>query len=283
MDMRLDPIDTWIKRGASEVFSVTTMVSPEMAARLLERNSDNRPVRWKGATRCVEAYAKAMQRGEWMLNGEAIIVASDGNLNDGQHRLNAVVAAQVPVPMVVQFGVERDSRHTLDQGIARTPGHILAMQGERSTNQLASALHFLWCYETDQSFHNRFTPEQMINVLDAHPGLRDFISFGARLGGEFRVSSGYMAGAAYVCSLVNAEVTQELLEAAIDGLNLHEGSPVILLRKRFQGHVSKRDRLTNIEQTALFIKVFNALLHRRSMVNLRWRQNGPESFPVAGA
>lgn len=284
--LKIDHLAAFLKRGETEVFTTTISVTPDMAKRLLERNVDNRPVRWKGPSRTVEAYADAMMRGEWQLNGETVIVSSDGWLNDGQHRLHAVIASDISVPMQITFGVDRDSRHTVDQGGARTPGNILAMYGEKNTNHLAHALQFVWCYDDRRVFGYRPSPEQLLATLDTNPRLREALHSVSPLWREFRLSSGYVGGAYYVCMRANETVADEFLSGAITGLNISDAnSPIIRLRKRYQEHASKRENLPALEQAALFVKAFNAFRRHQSIRNLIWRRNGPaaEEFPVVGA
>jgi hypothetical protein len=281
---KLDPLPAWLMRGRSEVFTVVADVTPDLAERLLALNVENRPVRWNGALRCVEAYAKAMQRGDWRINGEAIIVSSEGLLNDGQHRLHAVVASGMAVPMQITFGVDRESRHTVDQGAARTPGNILAMRGEANTNQLAHAIQFMFCYDGQRVFGYRPSSDELLQVLDAHPHLRDAVRDVGPLAREFRVSPGYLGGSLYVCRRVNPIIANAMLDGVHTGLDIREsGSPVFRLRKRFQDHLAGRERILALEQAALYIKAFNAIAQRRNVRNLLWRQNGPaaEAFPTA--
>ncbi|WP_303713330.1 hypothetical protein [Brevundimonas naejangsanensis] len=137
-------LEKWIEQGRSGVFTVTTMLTPELARLLLANNPNNRPAQWGAnrGTRSVTAYAAMMARGEWMLNGSTIVVASTGELNDGQHRCEAVIIADTAVPVQIVFGVERHTRSTLDQGIARTGGGVLAMEGVKDANNwLALLLH----------------------------------------------------------------------------------------------------------------------------------------------
>lgn len=284
--MKIDPLHAWLKRAQTEIFTVTTTVTPELAERLLARNDGNRPLRWNGALRCVEAYAKAMVAGDWRLNGEAIIVSADGLLNDGQHRLHAVISSGVSVPMQITFGVERDTRHTVDQGAARTPGNILAMRGEQNTNQLAHAIQFLWCYDGQRVFGYRPTSDELLAVLESNPGLRDAVRDVGPLCREFRASPGYIGGSLFVCRRVNPIIANAMLQSVETGLDIRDsGSPILRLRKRFQDHLAKRDPISALEQAALYIKAFNALTQRRNVRNLLWRQAGPaaEAFPFAEA
>jgi hypothetical protein len=282
----VDTLEFWLRRGAAEVFTVTVNMTPDLAGRLLARNENNRTLRIVGASRTVEAYARAMIRGEWLLNGESIIVSREGLLNDGQHRLEAVIKSGVGVPMQITFGVERDSRHTVDQGAARSPGDILVMYGERNAHQLAHALQFLWVYDGHRIFGYRPSTDELLATLEANPGIRDAVRAVGHLVTEFRGSAGYLAGAHLVCSRVDAGLAARFLERVSTGLGIAEtGSPIFRLRKRLQDHLAKRDNVPAIEQAALYIKAFNAVRQRRNVRNLVWRRNGDaaEDFPVAGA
>lgn len=76
------------------------MMSPALAKALLEGNEKNRKVK----TDTVDAYARDVRNGEWVLNHQGIAFFKDGTLMDGQHRLMAVVEAGVAVAMVVSTG-----------------------------------------------------------------------------------------------------------------------------------------------------------------------------------
>lgn len=119
-----------VERGKSEVFSEATTLTPGLAAVLLERNPDNRNIR---QTKVLQ-YEADMRAGRWSFNGEPIIISREGLINDGQHRLRAMVEANFTTQMLFVFGVERETRLTVDQGAARTAGDYLGMEGvENST------------------------------------------------------------------------------------------------------------------------------------------------------
>lgn len=286
----LDPteatLQAWLQRGRSEVFSVVADLTPDLAAKLLARNPANRPIRERGQTRSVEAYAAAMRRGEWVLNGQTLSISKDGLLNDGQHRCSAVIEAGVPVAALLTFGVDRDSRHTVDQGAARTPGQILAMRGEKNYNQLASAAHFLWCYRSGLPFSYRPSNDQMIDVVEGNPGLGEAVTDAALLAKSFRISGGYLAGAYFLCRELNRGVADDLLRKTQTGIGiLNEREPVNKLRKRYTDHLSKTNLIQGPEVAALFIKAFNATIRGRTLQALMWRQEGPaaEDFPIVGS
>lgn len=274
----------WLKRGTMEVFTVNTLLTPALAGLLLDVNSENRTIVWTGSTRSVKAYAEAMARGEWRLNGETISISSCGRLNDGQHRCLAVVEAETAIPVSIMFGVERDTRHTVNQGIARSPGHILAMRGEANTNQLACALQFLWCLDSGVSLHWRPSMDQMLEALENHPEIRAAIAATRALWGHYRLSAGYISGAYYLSRQDNTFNAEQFVEAVSTGLNIKNvNSPVSRLRRQYEEHSAKRKPLGRIEQAALYIKAYNNFVKGRTGAIL-WRNIGPaaEAFPVVG-
>jgi len=276
----------WIARGRDEVFTVTTLVSPDLARLLLAGNDGNRNVIWNGSTRSVSAYAAAMKRGEWALNGEAIIVAVTGELNDGQHRLHGVIQYGASVTMQITFGVERNTRHTVDQGIARSPGHILAMAGEKNVTCLAGTLQFLWAIDEGVSLNLRPSTDQLLDTLRRHPESRDAIDATSKLTSHYRISGGYISGAYYLTRKNDAFYADQYLGALTTGLHIAStNSPVARLRRAFEDHCAQRKgfKLDRTTQAALYIKGFNALKRGRTGP-LIWRAAGPaaEAFPTVG-
>lgn len=277
-----DQLTAWLARGKAEVFTVIALVGPTLAQLLLDRNPENRPVSWKAPNRSVQSYAEAMARGEWRLNGETVIIASTGELNDGQNRLNAILQTGNHVQMILIFGVERDTRHTVDQGIARTPGHILSMAKEKNANQLATALQFIWATDNGFTLNARPSTDQLLEALGRHPRLRDAVRDVGRVAGEFRLSTGYVAGAHYRCSENNAYQAQKFLDAVSTGLNVQNvNSPVARLRRMFTEHCAKRTRKTATEQAANYIKAYSYFVRGRTG-QFVWRGNAKEAFPKAG-
>jgi len=98
--------------------TITTAVetiTPKLAAEYLTHNTSN-PRRLMDSV--VRRYADDMKSGKWQSNGESIVFSKNGELRDGQHRLEAVVLSGVTVQMVVVRGVE-DGTTIYDVGAKR--------------------------------------------------------------------------------------------------------------------------------------------------------------------
>src|SRR5437763_13699662 len=85
-------------------------ITPKKAQEYLEHNTANRPL----SGRTVRDFAAAMRRGEWRVTHQGIAFDTAGALVDGQHRLAAIVEAEVPVEVTVFNEVPEGALDVLD-------------------------------------------------------------------------------------------------------------------------------------------------------------------------
>ena len=103
-------------------------ITPDMARDMLAKNMKNNR-RLNHET--VKRYARIMKAGGWNLTHQGIAFDDKGELIDGQHRLEALVAANVPVTMMVTYNVEHSDGEafTIDVGARRTTQNIIQISG----------------------------------------------------------------------------------------------------------------------------------------------------------
>jgi len=105
-------ITTTSASDGKEPYNVVMDITPSQAFAWLEGNTHNRPLDQAH----VERLARDMKAGRWRLTHQGIAFDTTGLLVDGQHRLWAVIEADVTVPMRVFFNEPPESRHVLDTG-----------------------------------------------------------------------------------------------------------------------------------------------------------------------
>lgn len=162
---------------AGQLFNVT----PELAAKWLERNTRNRDLR----NVIVERYAADMKAGRWMVTGDAIAFDKNGCVVNGQHRLWAVIYAEMAVPMLVAFDLEPDVVKVLDDHLKRgltdvlkvsRPGVAISTKMTAVSRMMQQASIALT--STDKrNVLARLSRQQQIEFLDKH---FDAISFAFR-------------------------------------------------------------------------------------------------------
>lgn len=254
------------------VHSLVIDLTPDIAAVLLERNPANRKIK-PGK---VQDYAKDMKHGSWKFNGEPIIVARDGLLNDGQHRAAAVVESRATIKALLVFGVERDTRDTLDQGASRTSGDYLAIHGHHSTNNLAAVAKALWQWRTYGFISSRGrespTRSEVLQTVADNPGIVKSFEFVDRPNTRSMGSPTFVAFCHFAFKSVAGEIAANyFMDALIDGANLKSGDPILTVRNRL---LTDRKALRTHERVELLFRAWNA--HRLEQTRVLFRVMGGE-------
>lgn len=260
------------KRGSSlwlyEVIAETeaprveiVSLTPELAKTLLDINPSNRAVRKVK----VMQYAADMAAGRWALNGEPLIVATDGHLNDGQHRCLAVIDANTAVDVAIMFGIARETRLTVDQGGARTAGDYLGMEGVANSAAVAAIARMAIAYERNDyrslANANRVTSAEIRARVYGDPALGIAATFGHTNGNYSRqFAPGSLIGFAhYALGRVNAQEAETFLSRVCRGDGLRLKDPAHTLREKLiAGGRLGRDR-----KVKLIFQAWN--FHRRGM------------------
>jgi hypothetical protein len=222
-----------IARSKSGVFSEVTTVTPGLAAELLRRNDHNRGIKQVKAAQ----YAADMRDGRWAFNGEPVIIADTGELNDGQHRMQAIIDANTSLPFLFVFGLARDSRETVDQGAARGAADYLGMGGTENASTAATIARLVLAYERSGG---QVIDTREITNSEVVARVRDDAAIAASA--RFAVSMGrharqYVAGTVigfchYLFVRIDEQDAADFLAQVSTGEGLKSGCAAIAVRER---------------------------------------------------
>jgi hypothetical protein len=129
-------------------------ITPTDAAAWLRCNRNNRPVR----KRHVEFLASEIIAGNWQVNGQAIVIAEDEQILDGQHRLLAIIEAGQSIQSLVVYGITPEAFKTIDTGAVRTGADALCLHFHDTPPNMikAVAAAVQWCIRLENhSLHYR--------------------------------------------------------------------------------------------------------------------------------
>jgi hypothetical protein len=242
----------------------TESVTPAAARLWLALNVDNNR---KPRDLKITQYATDMRNGDWLDNGETIKFDTAGNLIDGQHRLAAIIEADVPVDMTIARNVEPRAIKTIDTGVSRKFSDVLKFQGATDVNVTAAIIRriILW----DRGL--RFTSGGGGGVLAATSSSQqleryesDVAGFrmAAARGNDVRRHTGGLltsttAGAAfYLFARIDHVPAMDFTDRFITGANLGTGHPILTLRTRLL-RAKNVERLNESEKLALTIRAWN--------------------------
>ena len=253
------------RRRQAGVEAVIQRITPQMAEKMLGKNVKNRIVR----ASAVSAYARDMARGEWRLTGEAIKFDSDGNLIDGQHRLLAVITANVSVDMLVITGLPPESQQYLDSGRKRTHSDQLRLSGETQSALLASAARQVWLWDTGNMSENVLpTFAEVAEVIDDEPDLRLSVATAAAARSLIPVAPTALALAIHLCSRIDREAATEFFVHQVANGESMSAAARALSQRLTKAMITKQ-RLTKVEQIGYLLRAWNLWRAKESTTRLQ--------------
>lgn len=257
------------------------VVTPQDAARMLGTMKGNRQLR----QRVVQRYAREMIAGKWLLNGESVKLARDGRLIDGQHRLNAVVLAKLPIQMCVVRGVDADAMITLDTGVGRTFADVGTIAGRSYTQAVGPIIRWWFKYQTGSpTVANTPSIQEMETILEQHPSIVESAAFIMKLQTVrqrcFPGVQGFVHS--YASERYDREMADSFMQDLNDGASLNKTSPIYVLRKRLVD-TSDKKRPPATYALAWTIKAWNFWINGDMVQQIKWQSasetGAVEEFP----
>lgn len=229
---------------------------------MLLNNPNNRKLEKKR----VERFAEMMRRGVWLENG-ASIVMNGTMLLDGQHRLSAVIASGVSLPMVVVRDVPTQSFSTIDTGKSRTLADYLGIEGFSHAATLASAIRQFSALRSGLSIANAYSPhktamtyEELSQMLTDYPQIKRSVEYIFMIDAKPPMQPATLAALHALFSEKAPILADRYITRITAGTNLEPGSVEASVYGRLLSRsLGQSRRLRPVEKTYLVIKGWNML------------------------
>ena len=258
-------------------------ITPDMARVLLKWNTPgpgkrNRPI----ARHQVMKLSKDIAARRWKLTGEALVIDSNGNITNGQHRLYGCIEANTPFTTVIIRGVNPHDFMVMDQGKTRRYMDQLPILGEDTMRaEVQAFLTRVYEWERGQlgiGYTTLPTNMELEEVRQRHPNYLESIRVVGPLKSQFYVARSYLACCYYLFKLANAEKAHEFFSLLNTGAGLDVGNPILTLRNRLTRQ-TKKTTVPGNELMAITIKAWNAWVRGKNQTLLVWRPSNDEPFP----
>ena len=119
------------------------LVTPEIAKELIERTEANGYTNRKPKQKVVDNYARDMASGRWVeSNPQPICISPEGNVNDGNHRLRAIIKSGKSITMLIARNVPDEAVPTIDIGSQRSVANALQFNGFNAPKEVASVVKY---------------------------------------------------------------------------------------------------------------------------------------------
>lgn len=253
-----------------EIRTEVQTVTPKLATEWLAASQGNRHMRHEA----VAGFAQQMKRGDWQLNGEAIVFDETGRLINGHHRLMAVIVAGCDVKMLVTMGVKPEAIFTVDTGTSRTLADHLTLNA--GTNSKVRGSYLGMCVRILCGFTVQLRTIESYRSWEPifHKGTEKYLELGCFTKPLMRRAT--VASPLILAHKHDEQQVEQMMVDLRDGSNLMAGDPMLTLREYLSQTFNKERRGDDTVDQQMS-KVFGAILARLEGRTLRKLQASAEA------
>ena len=284
-------LDDMLKRGqglpASEIVSLVEEISPIRAYVILKRcNPANRRFRAGNFRRHVEA----MKSGRWRLIQQGISFNIVNLLDNGQHRLAAILASGVVVRMCVTVGQQIDAFDVIDSAMStRSAEDTLTRAGFRSSRATAAAARLLNIIESG-SFNNLPLPNhQVVNFVNDRLELVDQLPTGHIIAKELNLVPSAVSTGLYLINRDSKHLSRfdEFVRMLSTGVGIvTETNPVHKFRRLAKNNELESGKDTTTRALSIVISLLNTWncfvkgVEVKKRTKILWNSDTSGSYPA---
>lgn len=235
--------------------------TPTQAKEALGTNHVNRNLREAQ----VKKYTRDMEEGRWTFCPDPIAFDKKGNLINGQHRLNAQIAANKTIQWVVVKDAPDDTQKTMDSGAVRTLPDLLQFEGFGQARTLGAVAKLALQMATGMIYTVRTTAQlsntEVLNFIRDNEELL----MHATKKGQAAANNGFLktkpsalaAAHWWIAQHAGIEEADNFFDRISAMTNEPEGSPVIALVKRLNELARQQKRIDARWVTYMVLKAWN--------------------------
>tara|TARA_Y100000389_G_scaffold195155_1_gene226102 strand:+ start:456 stop:1424 length:969 start_codon:yes stop_codon:yes gene_type:complete len=256
------------------------IITPSLATKILEdHNNRNR----KKNNNNINYLAKQVVNDNWIANGETITFDINGDLNNGQHRLEAVIKTDTPMEALVVTNLSLEAFKTIDTGSLRSGSDVLSIEGVSNSTHMSAMVKFIFAfkmgkYSANRHHHRTLSNTELIDYyyeLDEEKLYKAFQFYNkVRTGNSNIITPTYISGFYYLLNEIDGEKSEQFLTMLCQGINLTQDSPVMALRnKLIRAKVDKNYKLTNEELLKNLTYAWSKFINNKKTKSLKLPEN----------
>lgn len=264
------------------------VVDPVLAGKLLDLNTENRPIR----QREVRLWNNILEHGEWQYTHQGIAIDNRGVLQDGQHRLTAIVQTGIPAEMQISIGMPPENFAAIDNGLRRTFGDVVARRGIAQAPRVGSAARIIALYNDypKRPWSAKVSNAEVDMLISAElPNGEGTVGEQIYEASQAAYALWRQMGINRTAATVGIYVLWELfgkddqnVQTFLEGMHTPEfmsGKDARFVLRRYCLSPVKRDR-SAITHLALFIKTWNKFIQGQDVEQLSFRKNEDMPKPI---
>jgi hypothetical protein len=259
------------------------LITPILAKQILEKNISNRRV----SNVRVNTYYLDMINNRWRNDvGDTIKISETNRLLDGQHRLLALIKANISIMMTICSNLKDDVMPFIDTGKARNASDVFKIEGVPNDSKIPSIITVHERLKLNTSITGgrvSFTNFEILQMYYEKPEYWQtvikkatawYMCFG-------KIVPPSMIGGIYSFFIYKqgAHIAELFMNMLFRGTDISNNTIVLLRNRLIQDGMSK-SKISAEYKTALIIKTWNAFLKGKELKSLKYTPE-TESYPRA--
>lgn len=228
----------------------------------LTRNKSNRPLNQDNVT----FICSEMKQKKWMFTGESIIFGKNGDLMNGQHRLEAIIITGIEQDFLTVRGVNNDAFKCIDTGKMRSAGDVLSIMNVINPHSFASIARFIISF--NRGGYEKAAGKMSNRKLKiTNHEIADFVTKRLTSMTESReygfvpenslVAGNLLSALHYIFKQINYDAACDFCKKLADGKELEKNDPVFVLRAELLQSIRSNRPMTRLEEIGLICKAWN--------------------------
>ena len=264
------------------------VITPEIAAELLKNGVRNRTL----SRRKIAQYAEDMRNGKWCVTGKCVDINANGQLQEGFHRLSAVVEAGVPVKMMVARGVAPEAVTVYDCGILRNATHVMQVTDSKNPSVVASIVKLHTILRNNGRVLTKDTKRKVLSnqqvysiYMQDQKGYENAAVVGMKYNKQFGAFTKSWAGAIYYYLTVDCRYPRKAVIDFYDSLFTMDTGKIQQadqLRRTMTDLMAKKYKVSDEARWAFFARAWNAYAAGTPVKRLKMLADG-EDVPTVSA
>lgn len=263
----------------------TVIITPEVARKLLDTvNTKNRPKR----DQRTDEFVAIINDGEWGVTHQGGAIDTNGVLQDGQHRLEAIWKTNKPQAMQFSVGMPPGNFTKVDTPMVRRARDAAYMRGEANVLTLTAAARLILQFDRHgadlhlKAGRRKVTLDAIDQAIAAMGDpLREAVARSHKIRREIKITATALAAAIYLIGrrMPDGDPRVDAFFNDIEsGADVEKYDGAWLLRRYFIRNDAAVGRPSTYASLAYIIKAWNLRASGRTLTQLVWRTNEP--FPA---
>lgn len=258
-------------------------VTPTIAQEFLLKNANNRPLK----TERIDEYVSQMRKGLWEIQNDDICFDWNGNLINGQHRLNAVIKYGKPVDMSFKFGLTPTVFSKMDSNKPRTSGDAYSIAGINNGNAKSAIVRFYMQYKRGKFFiyvdgKNRLGNNEILDFgLENEHKLNEVYNYTKKVFKSFKeIPMRYLGALYWKLSDIDQKSADDFFEKYRTGFGLSERHPIHVLRVKLMSDRNSVKKYPFSDKILWFVMAWNYYRQGKTITKFRYDKDAEFPRPI---